>query len=713
MKTTKRLAMVLLILGLLGVGVGGGLAPAAAPADCPNCLVAALLPRVACKVDASQPTKTFCGEPLEIAATPVKQSYLQFDPSALPREARVHSWILRLYLRSQNDRDGRQLVRLYPVQPTAGWENTLTWANKPAEAPASIAAHEVNKDVLRVDFERTLAGAESDEWLQTHAQGLSLMLRSPSPGQDYTYYATSVTTPLCTLGSEQIPCVNAQPKLIVKYYLPATLPASNWPQYRYDPQHTGRLPWRSNADATALQRKEVYSPQGYIMGDPVLYQGTLLLHTQLTDRGDQKFFISAVHESGAPLWDQHLGDAAKFQPVVDQKGRLYVVTENTLVVLDLEDGGKILRQPKWKDLLKTQEAVSVRSTPTLGFNGALYVSTNRGVFAVTPYPELNVWWQYTTGENAFGPIALSQDEGTVYVTDGAAGALVALDNTDGAKKWTQPILNIDPAVGAQCQKGTPKDVENFQTYPPAPVVGKDGELYVTDGHYLDNVQHPGRCLHVFTADGTRMRSIAAGGPDALLSQVVMASTGQAYVIAETEGAGKGKLCAWSAAQPTAPPCASNPEDTLNPHNILVMDGNDRIYVLDSISDPQRVRGYTSQFARLFDLPVPKTAGAAEGRSTNFMRNLLVAPDGTLYTRNQNHLFALAPRDLSAQELQLDAATLQQGNQTAFMAQKSLVVEDNATIAANTSVILKSGGTILFKPGFTVNKGARLSTKTGF
>jgi hypothetical protein len=144
-----------------------------------------------------------------------------------------------------------------------------------------------------------------------------------------------------------------------------------------------------------------------------------------------------------------------------------------------------------------------------------------------------------------------------------------------------------------------------------------------------------------------------------------------------------------------------------------MDGNDRIFVLDSISDPQRVRGYTSEFARLFDLQVPKTRGVAEGRSTNFMRNLLVAPDGTLYTRNQNHLFALAPRDVSVQELQLDAATLQQGNQTAFLAQKSLVVEHNATIAANTSVILKSGGTILFKPGFTVNKGARLSAKTGF
>jgi outer membrane protein assembly factor BamB len=383
------------------------------------------------------------------------------------------------------------------------------------------------------------------------------------------------------------------------------------------------------------------------MSDPILHKGTLFLHTQLDNQGDKKYFLSAVRENGTPVWDLPLREALKFPPIINQQGQLFLFMENRLDWLGSVEQEQLAAQPALYPrggmpfglFLYAQKGVSVRATPTLGLNNMLYLSTDQGLFAITSTGFPSIFWQYTTQDNAFGPVALSPDEGTVYVVDGKGGALVALDNTDGTPKWSRQMLN--PPDHPSCKKDTPQDVENFQTYPPVPVVGKDGRIYVTDGYFKDQVHYPGRCLQVFTATGQTLQPITTGGPQALLSQAVIDAQGQAYFIQEQDQAGTGRLCVWNPQQAATPQCSAN-ADTLNAHNILVMDGNDHIYVLDSINNPQRIQGYTKQFARLFDLQVPQTASVAEGRSTNFMRNLLVAPDGTLYTRNHNHLFAVTP-----------------------------------------------------------------------
>jgi hypothetical protein len=382
------------------------------------------------------------------------------------------------------------------------------------------------------------------------------------------------------------------------------------------------------------------------MSDPVLHKGTLFLNTQLDAQGDKKYFLSAVRENGTPVWEVPLHEALKFPPIVSQEGNLFLFTENRLGVMtpaQQEQYAAQLVPYPWRGsplsiYLPAQEGVSIRATPTRGLTYML-LPTNRGLFAMPSSLAFGVFWQYTTTDNAFGPAALSPDERTVYIVDGKGGTLVALDNTDGTLKWSHQILN--PPDHSSCKKDTPQDVTNFQTYPPVPVVGKDGRIYVTDGYFKDQVHWPGRCLQVFTATGDPSQPITTSGPQALLSQVVLDAQGQAYFIQEQDRAGTGRLCVWNPQQPATPQCSAN-ADPLDAHNILVMDGNDNIYVLDSINNPQSIRGYTKQFARLFDLKVPQTTAPADGRSTNFMRNLLVAPDGTLYTRNHNHLFAVTP-----------------------------------------------------------------------
>jgi hypothetical protein len=68
---------------------------------------------------------------------------------------------------------------------------------------------------------------------------------------------------------------------------------------------------------------------------------------------------------------------------------------------------------------------------------------------------------------------------------------------------------------------------------------------------------------------------------------VIDAQGQAYFIQEQEKAGTGRLCVWTPQPPATPQCSAN-ADTLNAHNILVMDGHDNIYVLDSINNPQSI-----------------------------------------------------------------------------------------------------------------------------
>jgi hypothetical protein len=722
MKTIKCVYIIPITFLSFGIFILGGLNRAAAQADCPDCLTAVVLPTVAAKVEKNQPGQSFKGQPLEIAASaekePTKQSYLKFDVSAIPAGASIYSWTLRLYLEKQNDPEEFQLVRAFPVEDSA-WKEPLTWNNRPSAASESVAGAEVNDRPTRINFEHTVGEDIRPCWLEAHYKGMGLMLQSPSASLDYTYYSITGSDNTChirlteeTDREENTSCFNTQPKLIVKYYMGLTVAETGWPQYNYDSQHSGRTPWKYNTHGSEVALNGVYSPAGYIKGDPVVYNGNLFFHTQ-TDvaagkpelQGSGKFLISAVNGSGQPLWGnaQDIGAVVKFQPSVDQTGRLYIITENTLEILNLKDAGQKLKSLDWKAQLKSEEAVSIRSAPTLGYNGTLYLSTNKGIYALTPYPELNIFWKYTTSENAFGRITLSKDESVAYTVDAAQGLLVALDNTDGTPKWRRPIINLTTeSDGSTCEKSTAQEAKMFQENPPVPVVGVNGIVYVTTGDYS------GKCLHVFDAEGRNVTTISTAGR---LSQPVIASNGNAiFINQENQGEG-GKLCRYDSKAEDILSCNPKIEDQLSPRSRLVLDGNDNVYAIDRISDPQRVRGYTFEFQRLFkELQVAKTVSASDRESRNFLPNLLIAPDGTLYTRNDNHLFAITPKNLLVDYLVLKPGDAIQ-HETAFLAEKSITVQ-NVTIAKK-SVILKSGGTIGFKPGFAVKKGARLSCKVGF
>jgi outer membrane protein assembly factor BamB len=708
--------------GVIGVAlVALGLSPALARADETGVLTATLLPKVAFRVEADKPTTTFAGERLGVAAdrrrNPIKESYLTFDLDAIPPNASVRSWSLRLYLQKSQDTKGRQLVRVFPAKAHSG---VVAWSQRPGDDGAAVANAEVRADTPVVDFAHDVQ--DGSGWLKSRNGKLFLLMRSVSEDQANDYFSTSSADAACPTDqvkpARTLPCANVQPRLVVKYFMPVTPLAASWPQPGHDAQRTGRTPWRFNVGAGAVESsdfKVAYSPQGYVMGDPVVHAGTLYMHTQLVQgavagqscadepcesgagasSGSGKFFVTAVGGAGVVRWSRDIEAAAKFTPAVDRGGRLYVATENHLRVLAASDG-TIVKTVAWSDLLRSAGPVGVRADLTLGANGALYVSTTRGLHALTPYPDLTVAWrQANPAENAFGRITLGRDDATAYVVDGDSGRLVALDTVDGRQRWVGDVRGRCPADGAPAR-------DQFKRFPSLPVVADGGLVYVTNGYYS------GTCLLAFDAAGQPRGSVTAD-KRLRLSQPVVASTGVVRFIREQGGVGQGALCAWNAG-PT-PTCGS-PGEALSPRSVLALDGDDRLYVIDRVSDPQRVRGYSRDGTRLFELGVPKTATQSAATSRNFRDNVLVASDGTLYTRNENHLFAIVIRALAPKTVSVTPGS-GVGNGTAWLAQEAVVVDGDATLDPVKSIVVRSGGRITVKSGFRVVEGAELLFRIGF
>ena len=633
---------------------------------------------------------------------PTRGIYLKFDPTILPRGACVTDWTLRVY--PQETGTVQQLVRVFGVTQQA-----LVASN----APNSIGFAAINQDDISKDFNLNFKKEDQPPCSWANSQ-LSVVLQSQSPGLSYTYNGLADR---CDQEDGKVSPCNVQPRLIVRYYMPPAAADPNWSQERYDPQQSGRTAWQVSAGSggiTLAKPNPVYQPSGHIVNGPVMYKGRLFFHThQVEGSGSGKFFITAVDQRGKAVWgkDVDIQAAAKFSPALDREGRLYVVTENCLLVLNAEDDGKFLTSPcltescssnlcNGKSLLGVKGQTSVRSTPTLGANGALYLSTNQGVFALTPYPELKVLWRFRAGglDQSFGQVALSADETTAYVLDGAAGQLVAIDTTDGSERWRGGTFTKSDSTKSDAL--------------PVPVV-EAGFVCVVNGYQQgDSLQvfedktcaekAPSVCQPVATIQGSISRPVIP----------VITGNGKAYFVNNQS------LCAWEPLKTaTATPTATPTPSGLSPLSQLAADGKGNVYVMDGMSSPQRIRGYRPDFTEFLSLDVPATESVAEKKSTNFGNNLLVAADGTLYNANANTLFAfeLVP------ENDLTVSNVAGANRTTFLAAKSLQVgkvgkngePEEVAVNPGQSFIFKSGCSIELKPGFKVSTGARVLMQVGF
>lgn len=263
----------------------------------------------------------------------------------------------------------------------------------------------------------------------------------------------TTTTPLITFFDikeiTDTTSLSNQPKLVAHYQLTSKPHRSDWSQTLGDAQQTNSVDWKLDYVPASLATNIT---QGVISGK--LNDGSMIAdkinifnHNPITysSKGDYTevtYWATTAQQNTtklSPVWNQSLKlPAPKFLPIIAENKYLYYFTggndPNTqMVILDLNHGGKVVDTRRIKDINVGNIKNSViENTITMGYDGSLYVPTNTGVVALTPYPALKPKW-YFNSVSSFGPVSLTKDEQIacfIKLEDGSP-KLIIVDNVTG------------------------------------------------------------------------------------------------------------------------------------------------------------------------------------------------------------------------------------------------------------------------------------------
>ncbi|KAA3641588.1 MAG: hypothetical protein DWQ02_00315 [Bacteroidetes bacterium] len=562
---------------------------------------------------------------------------LEYNLNTIPENAIVDSWGISVYLAEMGDESKVQTVKM----------------NLAADPNTSIAQVEVGSENLNAGSnDLTVSTNGNKSWLTNQNGKLAVQLRSTK--QNFKYYTTPYTVPSNF--------INKQPRLVINYYMPPMMAESNWPQAKNNPQHTGQSIWKSNVRPSGMNISEVVDfGNSFMMGKPVIYDGLLVFHYQ--DASAPKFRMVAYGTDGQLVMSNNqIEGVVNFQPAIDHKGRLYcVVANSTLKILNLNNRMSLLKTIP----LKAQ----VRATPVIGYDGSIYLSTKNGIHAYTPLPDVRLKWKYSSGDNRFGSVALSEDEKTVYVINGETGKLLALNNKDGSRKWAAGnFLGYKNEIPVPQVKGDR-------------IIALDG---IQKGKRFSIIDASGRIVMETNEARTEIYSLAAIG------------TKYAYMINDKA------FNAYSLTDGTLARSSYIIESLgLNPASSLVVDGNDLVFVLNFEDKKQALTVFDGDCNLLFNYKLPvSTPNLAD-------EHLVLAPDGNLFTDSRGKLFAFKPV-INQKDVNLNAFR----DHHVYRAGSKLNVQSSTLEKAN-NVILYSGKTISFQPGFKVQQGAKLTCKIGY
>ncbi|WP_188316161.1 outer membrane protein assembly factor BamB family protein [Chitinophaga agrisoli] len=457
-----------------------------------------------------------------------------------------------------------------------------------------------------------------------------------------------------------------QPKLVITYHMPAGHARKNsWPQYKYDAQHTAMLPWQSNTTATGFKLINTFS-ENYIKSDPLLNEDKLVFAYQSASQ--PMYQLLAMSQGGYRLTQASTEALVKYGPIADRNSNIYCMTGNaasTLAVLNPDKLQFICN----KQLENNAQAVAA---PITGFDGSIYISTNQGVYAYTPQPECKLKWIYTANGNKFGIPALSETEQALYVYDGTSGNITALNTIDGLIKWQTPLKT------------------SFTTDIPVPSV-KNNRLCITTG------LRKGNAFYIIdTRDGQLLQTVKTG-PEVLSQPVIGA--GKAFII------NNGQVEAYALSNGAKESATAT--KNLNPASALVIDANDNLYALSTEQGKQSLTMVAPGATTFPTLPIEDAKGLLAGN------RLLLAPDGTLVTGNDNHLYTISPTGFALK----DNITIPLNNSNDFKSEYLYRTEGTVnvagkTITGNQNIVIQAGKGIILQSGFSVRMGATLHCKTG-
>jgi len=614
-----------------------------------------------------------------------EKSFFKFNFTNIPLNVIMDEWHVKLYAVPDPNKSAfsSQIITLLKGSNTWTGAEThlsdpaLSWEDISKNKEGAIGRAEVTKKSVFINMK--IRPTVIDAWKSFPYNILSLAARSPSKGENTQFYS-SITSETPTYFSKK-------PKLVVSYEVEAYPFREDWSQAFSNAQHISSINWKTNETTTKAQVHKLQNtgndyyqligPTGAVL----VYKNLPIVFTQSVEGTGGAFSVKQLDSKGAVLWSKVVDNVAKCWPMIDELGRLYYISASDKIsVLDLNNKGDILYSATLADI-SVQQFSTLTETATLGYDGTLYLPTDTGVFALSAYPQLKIRWKYplVTGE-LNGPVSLSPDESKAFFinanTTQKQSRMIVLDNIDGTPLGTS---NYD--------LGEYKSDCNH--YIPAPVVQNDTRVFILNGYDNSNK------LFVYDVDETgitKTQTLTSGeDKNTGISQPVIDVASNVYFVYNN------KLALYNATDNKASVFKS---DKLNNASILVTDASLNIYALDLYSNEKKIFGLKN------DTKDPDSFSVNIDENT--MKHLVLAPDGTLYTVTANNLIAITPKKLSVEELIVSELR----RNTVYRGTESVTVNET-TVLPTTNAIINSGGTISFKPGFTVQKGAQLTCKTGY
>lgn len=593
-----------------------------------------------------------------------KVIYMHFDLGAIPKGANIDEVELSLHLKSMVEETGRQFVQVFEFQTGENWQ-TITWDKQPVRDAVTdnmnaIAARDIKSENLNSGAHFSLKNV-TDSWAETHKGSLWLLLTANT--QQFTYYSTRS-------GDR-----SKQPKLIIRYHMPDQFQPGNSAQYRYNAQHTGQLEWQSNAVSLNFTGKIVANAGDfYLRSSPVYCNNELVFYCSSQDKKLHR--LKAFSENGALLAEnKNINGVVSFDPVADRGDKIYCVVNGDVIrVFDAKDS---LRTVATKDLA---DNANIAAMPVVGFDGSLYISTDKGLYAYTPFPEFKVKWVYKADGHKLGTAALRDDERVVYVYDGgekntsSKGRLVALNNINGNERW---------AMG-----GLP----TFEQRTPVPAVN-DRTICLTGGII------EGKKCYIIKDDDTAGRVVRTITGDAISTPVLGGN--KAFVI------NREKLQTYNLYDSGFVEYALD-VTRLNAASPMVLDKDLNTYILSIKEGNQYLARMSTAFSGIAPVKfVPKVLGYFKDNA------LLITPTGKLFAWNDNFLYAFSPAFISEQNV----ITIPQDNagiksEYQYRSEKKIMVRDGTSISNIKNVVIHSRtGGVSFGKNFKVARGAQLRVLT--
>lgn len=616
------------------------------------------------------------------------KSFFKFDFSNLPINAKVGELNLKLYVRSNkvtSDFSSQPITILKGNNDWTGNETNLDdakleWAKFKKDTKSS-GLTEVKKSSKSITAQLNIPNFIKfvSEFLPDGV--LSLVARSPEQNQN-TKFFSSVT-------SETASNFSKKPKLIVTYEVSSYPFREDWAQPFANSQHNSLLGWKTNTYTTSAQVRKLLKTENENIQDIgiLIYKNQPVIFTQATAGTAAVFYVKQLNSRGDVLWSAGVDDAARCSPLIDELGRLYYISKSgKLTILNLNNKGESLFSKAFSDITGGQIKI-INNNVTIGYDRTLYVPSDQGVLALSAYPQFKIRWKYEQKPNEDnGPVSLSPDESKAFFInvdkDNKRSRLIILDNMDGS---------IIAASGYDL--GGYYNGSNYNI--PSPVVQNDSRVFVLNG--FDN----GDKLFVFNINDKKeitTQFISSGN-------TVNTGISQPVIDAEPEPnvffVYNEKLAKYDASTNTA--LVFDKSTALNNASILVTDASSNIYAIDPYNTPKKVMGFKN------DANSPNAFSVnIENGFGNPRKNIALAPDGTLYTTTATNIISITPLKVASSTINLSNFK----TNTVYKASDAITVE-RFDVIPTINTMLNSGGSISFKPGFRLEKGAQLTCKTGF